>query len=93
MPVANDITTLNIDEVEYKVEDLSEEAQALINIYNDWNRKEADVQDEVIRFRAAKQTLSNQIINKVRSDNAPESEVNTTEAPPVEATEGDNAAG
>ncbi len=89
MPIVNDIKTLTIDEVEYKVEDLSTEAQQLIEIYNDWNRKEADVRDELTRFQAAKQTLSNQIINKVRTDNEPETEtaeVNTTEAPPAEDT-------
>ncbi len=89
MPVTNDIITLNIDEVEYKVEDLSAEAKGLVEIYNDWNRKEAEVRDELTRFQAAKQTLSNQIINKVRADNAPEpQEVNTTEsAPEVNTTE------
>ncbi len=86
MPVANDIITLNIDEVEYKVDDLGDEAKALVGIYNDWNRKEAEVRDELTRFQAAKQTLSNQIINKVRADNAPETpEVNTTEAETTEA--------
>jgi len=82
MPTVNDIETINIDEVTYKVEDLSEEAAALVEIYNDWNRKEADVRDELTRFQAAKQTLSTQIIARIRQDNAPEEEaVNTTEAP------------
>ncbi len=87
MPEVKNIETLTIDEVEYKVGDLTNEAQQLIEIYNDWNRKEAVVRDELTRFQAAKQTLSNQIINKVRADNEPETEtpeVNTTEAPPVD---------
>lgn len=87
MPTPKNIETLTIDEVEYKVDDLGDEAKQLIEIYNDWNRKEAVVRDELTRFQAAKQTLSTQIINKVRDDNAPETEtpdVNTTEAPPAE---------
>lgn len=88
MPTVNDIETINIDEVTYKVEELSEEARALVEIYNDWNQKEAEVRDELTRFQAAKQTLSTQIIAKIRADNAPEEAVNTTEAPDeVEAVE------
>jgi len=89
MPTVNNIETINIDEVTYKVEDLSEEARALVDIYNDWNKKEAEVRDELTRFQAAKQTLSTQIIAKIRADNAPEeAEVNTTEAPDdTDATE------
>ena len=66
MPKVTDITVLNIDDTPYAVESLSEEVQALVEIYNEWNRKEADVRDELTRFQAAKETLSRQIITKVR---------------------------
>lgn len=84
MPKVTDITVLNIDDTPYAVESLSEEVQGLVDIYNEWNRKEADVRDELTRFQAAKETLSRQIITKVRESVAAE----TTEAEaPVEATE------
>jgi hypothetical protein len=70
MPKVTDITVLNIDEVPYAVESLSAEVQALVDIYNDWNRKEAEVRDELTRFQAAKETLSRQIIGKVREQTA-----------------------
>ena len=58
MPKVVDITVLNIDDIPYEVENLSEEVQGLVEIYNEWNRKEADVRDELTRFQAAKETLS-----------------------------------
>ncbi len=68
MPKVADITVLNIDENPYEVKDLSEEVRSLVEIYNEWNQKEAEVRDELTRFQAAKETLSRQIITKVRED-------------------------
>jgi predicted nucleic acid-binding Zn-ribbon protein len=94
MPKVTDITVLNIDEKPYAVESLSDEVKALVDIYNEWNRKEADVRDELTRFQAAKETLSRQIIGKVREGiaaeeaaavAAAEAETATTEAPAEEA--------
>ena len=90
----NDITTLNIDEVAYEVADLSEEAQALVQVYNNWNRREEgirerlhDVQAELTILGAAKQTLSAQIVAKVREEAAAAAAAepaaaNVTEPPP-----------
>lgn len=82
MPKVTDITVLNIDETPYAVESLSDEVKALVDIYNDWNHKEADVRDELTRFQAAKETLSRQIITKVREEIAGD-ETETTEAEPA----------
>jgi len=82
MPKVTDITVLNIDETPYAVESLSAEVQALVEVYNEWNRKEADVRDELTRFQAAKETLSRQIISKVREGIEEEAEVEAT-APEV----------
>ncbi len=68
MPTVADITVLNIDENPYEVKDLSEEVRSLVELYNEWNQKEAEVRDELTRFQAAKETLSRQIITKVRED-------------------------
>ena len=70
MPTVNDITVLNIDEVPYEVESLSEEIQRLVGVYNAWNQKEQDAAGELAILQAAKQTLSAQIVNKVREETA-----------------------
>ena len=72
MPTINDITVLNIDEVPYAVESLSEEVQALVEVYNNWNKKESDARGELAILQAAKQTLSGQIVAKVRAETATE---------------------
>ena len=79
MPTVNDITVLNIDETPYAVESLSEEVQALVEVYNNWNQKESDARGELAILQAAKQTLSAQIVNKVRDEQA------AAEAAPTEA--------
>lgn len=70
MPTVNDITVLNIDEVPYEVSSLSEETQRLVEVYNAWNQKEQDAAGELAILQAAKQTLSAQIVNKVRDETA-----------------------
>jgi len=70
MPIVNDITVLNIDETPYEVSALSEQVQALVEVYNAWNQKEVDAQGELAILQAAKQTLSAQIVNKVREETA-----------------------
>jgi len=85
MPTVNDITVLNIDETPYAVESLSEEVQALVEVYNAWNQKESDARGELAILQAAKQTLSAQIVNKVRDEQAAaeapaEANVTTAEA-------------
>ncbi len=82
MPKVKDITVLNIDDKPYAVESLTDEVKALVDIYNEWSRKEADVHDELTRFQAAKETLSRQIIGKVREHIASEEEASN--APVVE---------
>jgi len=70
MPTVNDITVLNIDETPYAVESLSEDVQALVEVYNAWNQKESDARGELAILQAAKQTLSAQIVAKVREETA-----------------------
>jgi len=63
-----DIKVLTIDEKPYAVDSLSEEIQGLVEMYNDWQRQEVVVRDELTRYIAAKETLSQQIITKVREE-------------------------
>ena len=93
MPTINDITVLNIDETPYAVETLSEEVQALVEVYNSWNQKESDARGELAILQAAKQTLSAQIVNKVREEQAAAvpAEANVTTAEAVAADTEDAA--
>jgi len=88
MPTVNDITVLNIDETPYAVESLSEEVQSLVEVYNAWNQKESDARGELAILQAAKQTLSAQIVAKVREETAAaaatEANVTTDEATAAE---------
>ena len=79
MPTVNDITVLNIDEVPYEVSSLSEETQGLVEVYNNWNRKENEARGELAILQAAKQTLSAQIVAKVREETAAEEVANAAE--------------
>lgn len=80
MRKVTDITVLNIDDAPYAVDSLSEEVKDLVSIFNDWSRKEAEVRDELMRFHAAKEALSAQIVNTVRKDLAAEAEAAETPA-------------
>lgn len=93
MPKVVDITVLNIDDVPYAVETLPEEVQALVEIYNEWNRKEAEVRDELTRFHAAKETLSRQIVTKVREYlESKKAEESTDETAPADTSVDDTSA-
>jgi len=74
MQKVTDISVLDVDGKPYAVDSLTDEIKALVEVYNDWNRKEAEVLDELTRFRAARETLSRQIIGKVREHLAEEEE-------------------
>lgn len=74
-----DIKIINIDGVPYPVDSMSETSQQLVNIYNDWSHKEADVRNELMIIQAAKETISRRIINQVRSENSEEQPQDDTE--------------
>jgi peptidoglycan hydrolase CwlO-like protein len=86
MSEANDITVLNIDEVPYEVASLSEEAQNLVKIYNNWGRKENEAMGEVAMIQAAKQTLSAQIVAKVREEAAAKEAAEEVDVPAPNVT-------
>jgi len=94
-----DIQVINIDDVPYAVDTMSDTSKRLVAVYNDWNNKEAGVRDELMMVQAAKETLSRQIIDQVRNEQAeaaakekadaeaqPEVEVNTETQPEVPST-------
>jgi septal ring factor EnvC (AmiA/AmiB activator) len=72
MPKVEDIKVLNIDNVPYAVDAMSDEVKQLVEVYNEWNQDLADSQKDFAQKRAAVQSLSNQIITQVRQEKAQE---------------------
>lgn len=70
MPKVEDIKVLNIDEVPYAVDSMSDAVKGLVEVYNEWNQDLADAQKDFAQRRAAVQSLSNQIIQTVRQEKA-----------------------
>lgn len=71
MAQVEEITTLNIDGESYQVSELSEEIKSMVKLYNVWNTKEYDINNELIMTRMAKEALSRQIIAKFKEDQEP----------------------
>ncbi len=79
MAQVEDIKVLNIDEVAYDVDKMSDTVKEMVNIFNKWNQKEADVteemneavadyQDQIMLLRAGKNDISRGIILQVRKE-------------------------
>ena len=47
MPKVEEIKILNIDEKPYTVDSLGDEVKGLVEVYNEWSQKEAEVRDEL----------------------------------------------
>ena len=73
-----DIKTVTVDEVEYNYDDLSPEIQQLIDIFNEWNKKEVDARLDLLQIQSAKRDISRTIVEaikkstEVESDSAPD---------------------
>lgn len=91
MTAVKPITVLNIDDVPYAVNTLSEDIQSLVTTLDGWNQKEADVYDELNILQAAKQTLSAQIVAKIREENTPPVPAEEAPTEEVNSAEGDLA--
>jgi hypothetical protein len=85
MPNVTDIETINIDETQYAVADASEKVQKLVEIFNEWNQEEANIRSKLMMLQAAKDSLSRQIIDQIKSDNEPVKE--ETDAEETDAEE------
>lgn len=87
MPQVEDIKVLNIDEVPHAVEDLPEEIQASVRVFNEWNQDLADAHKRHAQMTAATQALSQQIINQVRQYKEAEAQAAAAEAAPEVAND------
>jgi peptidoglycan hydrolase CwlO-like protein len=84
MPTVNPVSNLEFEGEQHELSKFSEEVQALVEIYNEWNQKMVDARDEFQRSQAALQTLSNQIRAKVSEElTAEQPAPATTEPPPA----------
>lgn len=68
MPKVEDIRILNIDGVPHAVEGMSDTVKRMVEIYNEWNQREAEVQSELMMVQSARNDLSRQIILQVRKE-------------------------
>ena len=85
MVQSTDIKVLNIDGTPYAVDDMSEEVKGLVKVWNGWSEKENELSDSLTMVRAAKETLSRQIISTVRKEKA-DAEAAAAEAAPQTTT-------
>ena len=82
MPKVEDIVTISLDDNKtYAVADLPEEIQNLVEMYNEWRRKEAEIATDLTIHRAALETLTRQIMAAVKEfDEQKEKEASDTQA-------------
>ncbi len=80
------VKVLNIDDVPYAVDAMSDAVKDMVEVFNGWNQDEADLLDEVKKVRAAKNDLSRNIILQVRKEKE-EAEAEAAAAAAEEATE------
>lgn len=81
------ITIINVDDVPYAVNDMSDEVKRLVEFYNEWRQKESDVKSELLLVQSGQRDLSREIIASIRR----ESEANAA-AIKAEETAGDESA-
>ena len=76
--VAEEIKVLNVDGTPHVVNDLPENIQRMVEIYNKWRQDEIDAKLEVMKIEGGMRNLSGEIIQTVRSH------LNPAEAAPAE---------
>lgn len=62
------VSSLNIDGNVLQVADLGPKVQNLLTVYNSWNQKLADAQEQFALVQAALNDLSRQIIVQIKQD-------------------------
>ena len=82
-----DVKVLNIDDVPYAVDAMSDEVRAMVDTFNDWNRREAGIVDDLALVRAAKNNLSMSIIQQVRKEKQEAEEAASAATEEVSTTE------
>lgn len=65
---AEEIKVLNIDDVPYVVDMMSQKVKNLVAVFNEWSQKEVEANDRLVMIQCAKQELSRQVVNAVREE-------------------------
>ena len=68
MPKVDELKIINVDDVPYAVDSLSEQVQGQVALFNEWHQREADAKSDLMLVSAAKETLSRQIITTLRAE-------------------------
>lgn len=70
---AKDISVISIDDIPYAVDNLPEEVQEMVLVYNRWNREEIDLlkehrflSDKIMQVTLAKNAMSQRMVLAVR---------------------------
>lgn len=81
---AEEIKILNIDNVPYVVDMMSDKVKNLVSTFNSWAQKEVDTNEHLIMIQCAKQELSRQIVASVREEvEAQKAEKQQEDTPPT----------
>lgn len=89
MPQVKDVETLNFGEQTFKVSEMSEQVQLLVEYFNKFNREEQAVRDELVKVTLAKEAVYRQIaaqVQKEQEDAAKAAEAPADEAAPAAET-------
>lgn len=66
------LKVINIDDVPYAVDDLSQDVQDRVEIYNSWRQEHADQRMELLKTENAMNNISREIISLIRAERAKE---------------------
>lgn len=70
MKKVEDIKILNIDDVPYAVDAMSDAVKEMVDLFNDWNKKEVEARSHLLMVMSAKTDMSNKIVQQVRKEQA-----------------------
>lgn len=68
MAKVKDITVINVDGKTYAVDTTSEAVQELVELYNKFNRRAADIQDDLTMAVAAREQIAQQVNFQLRRE-------------------------
>jgi hypothetical protein len=83
MAQVKDITVINVDGKTYAVDTTSEAVQELVELYNKFNRRAADIQDDLTMAVAAREQIAQQINFQLRREEQEAADKAAAEMPPA----------
>lgn len=70
MPTIDPLTVINIDGAPHVVAQMSDEVQAVVEIYNEWRQREVDARNDLLLVQSALRDLGQNLVNRVREEQA-----------------------